>query len=216
MAKPPSPTPATGSRTRPLLGLLALACVAVVMARVSTRELEEAATMESAPVTVARFRLENREAKLFRPGTSAPFTGLVTDHFAGGRLKLRSAVVDGKLHGESAGWFTNGVPELREYFHRGLPHGPRTTWHANGQKRSEGRLEAGRQQGTYRQWHEAGLLAVEAEFTDGKPHGLSRAWYPSGCLKAEALMAHGEVDARHVYPDGARREPTLLVGTARP
>lgn len=209
-------TPTPGSRTRSLLRLLALAGVVVAMSYVSTRDLEEATTMEFPPLSVARFRLETRAGKLFRPGTNAPFTGWVTDHFVGGKLKLRSAVVDGKLHGESAGWFTNGVPDLRESFQHGLPHGTRTTWHANGQKHSEGQLVAGQQQGVYRQWHESGKLAAEAEFSAGKPHGISHAWYPDGSLKAEALMAHGEVQARHVYPDGTRWKPTLIPGTRTP
>ena len=110
----------------------------------------------------------------------------------------------------------SGAPELLEHFQRGVPEGSRVTWHANGQKRSEGRLVAGQQQGLYRQWDEEGNLAAEAEFESGKPHGLSLAWYPSGCLKAEVMMKHGVVQARHVYPDGARREPALLAGNPIP
>lgn len=216
MNQPLSPTPVPAARTRPMLWLLALAAGVVVVAQVSMRKLEEAGAIESAPAAVARFRLEQREGKFFRPGAAGPFTGWVTDHFAGGQLKLRSAVVDGWLHGVSEGWFTNGVPELREHFQRGVPHGARTTWLASGQKRSEGRLVVGQQQGVYRQWHENGKLAVEADFAAGKPHGLSRAWHPDGSLKAEALMHHGEVQARHVYPDGTRWEPALLAGTRIP
>lgn len=204
------------ARTRPLLGWLALAVAVAVVGQMSTRELAEAEGTDSAPASVARFRLEQREGKYYRPGAAVPFTGLVTDHFVGGQVKLRSAMVDGKLQGESTGWFTNGVVELREQFHRGLPHGPRLTWHPDGKPRSDGRLVAGQQHGMYRQWHENGRLAVAAEFAAGKPHGLSRAWYPDGSLKAEALMHHGEVQARHVYPDGTRWEPTLLAGTRIP
>ena len=210
------PTTPPGSRILPLLGCLALAALAVVVAQMSKRELEEAVATESAPAVVARFRLEQREGKFFRPGATSPFSGWVTDHFVGGQLKLRSAVAGGRLHGVSKGWFTNGVPELREHFQRGVPYGARATWHENGQKRSEGQLVAGQQQGVYRQWHENGKLSVEAEFAVGKPHGISRAWYPDGSLKAEALVAHGEVQARHVYPDGTRWEPTLLAGTRIP
>lgn len=216
MNQPLSSTPVPTSRTRPVLWLLALAAGAVVVTQVSTQKLEEAVATQSAPAVVARFRLEQREGRYFRPGTDAAFTGWVTDHFVGGQLKLRSAVVEGRLHGESVGWFTNGVTELREYFQRGLPHGPRLTWHENGKPRSEGRLVAGQQHGVYRLWHENGRLAAAAEFAAGKPHGLSRAWYPDGSLKAEALMHHGEVQARHVYPDGTRWEPTLLAGTRNP
>lgn len=210
-----NPTPPAALRPR-LLGWLMLAVVATIVVQRSTRQLEQAEATEPDSASVARFRLAQREGKWFRPGGSVPFTGWVTDHFAGGPVKLRSAMVDGKLHGESTGWFTNGVVELREHFQRGQPHGLRATFYATGQPRSTGRLAAGQQQGIYRQWHENGKLAVEAEFADGKPHGLSRAWYPNGSLKAEALMNHGEVQARHVYPDGTRWEPTLLAGARMP
>jgi hypothetical protein len=196
-------------RVRWLLGLLALALMAGVMIQLSSRRLPDAGPQVSAPASVARLQLELRDGQFNRPGSDVPFTGWVTDHFKDGTVKLRSAVVDGRLHGESEGWFTNRVLEVREYFQRGLPHGTRMTWHANGQKRSEGELVAGEQQGLYRQWHEDGSLAVEAGFKDGQPHGLSVAWHPSGFLKAEAQMKQGEILSRHTYADGVRRDPTL-------
>lgn len=211
-----SPSTVNAARQRRLLGFLVISALASVLAQMSTRDLAEAEAEKPAPVSVARMRLENRGGRLFRPGARAPFAGWVVDRFSTGEIKLRSAFVDGRLHGESEGWFTNGMREVREQFQRGLPHGTRLTWHPNGQKRSEGQLVAGLQQGLYRQWHENGKLAAEAEFESGKPHGLSRAWYPSGCLKAEALMSHGEIQTRHVYPDGDRREPTLLAGNRTP
>lgn len=204
------------SRLRPLLWTLALAATVAVVAHASTRAVADAEATETAPPCVARFRLEQRVGRFYRQNVAAPFTGWVTDHFKGGAVSLRSAVVYGQLHGLSEGRFTNGVVEVSEHFSHGLPDGTRTTWHPNGKKRSEGRLVAGQQQGTYRQWTEQGTLAAEAEFKGGKPHGLSRAWHPSGCLKAEALMKHGEVVTRHFYPDGEQREPTLLAGTPTP
>lgn len=204
------------SRLRPLLWILALAITAVVVTHASTRAVAEAEATETGPASVARFRLEQRVGRFYRPHEATPFTGWVTDHFKDGAVSLRSAVAYGQLHGLSEGRFTNGVVELSEYFSHGLPDGTRTTWHPNGKKRSEGRLVAGKQEGTYRQWTEQGTLVAEADFKDGKPHGISRAWHPSGCLKAEALMKHGEVVTRHFYPDGERREPTLLAATPAP
>jgi len=203
-------SPAMQRRTRFWLALLGLAVVVGVV-EVSMRTRDAAESTVGAPVSVARFRLENKAGQLFRPGSAAAFTGWMTDHAPDGKVRLRTAVVDGRLHGISEGWATNGTLELRESFHCGLPHGSRMTWHPNGQKRSEGQLVLGQQQGIFRQWTVNGALAAEAEFKDGKPHGLSRAWFPSGCLKAEALMNHGELVTRHFYPDGEQREATLLV-----
>ncbi len=212
----PPPAGRAPSRVRPLLCWLALAALAAGVVHLSKRAWVEAEGRPSAPVSVARSQLENRDGRLHRQGAADAFSGWMTDPFPSGTVRLRSAVLDGQLHGESTAWFTNGVVELREQFQRGLSHGPRLTWHASGQKRSEGFLEAGQQQGVYRQWHENGKLAVEAGFAAGKPHGLSRAWHPDGSLKAEALLNHGEVQVRHVYPDGTRWEPTLMAATPTP
>lgn len=216
MDTPKSKTMKPASRAWALGGLLTLAVALAALVHASTRALTEAEATEAAPASVARFRLEQRLGRFYRPGEATPFTGWVTDHHKGGAVSMRSAVVYGQLHGWSEGRFTNGVVELSEQFVRGRPEGTRTIWHPNGKKRSEGRLVAGQQQGTYRQWTEQGTLAAEAEFKDSKPHGISRAWHPSGCLKAEALMKHGEVVTRHFYPDGVQREPTLLAGTPTP
>ena len=197
------------SRLRSLLWLFACAAAASLLAYAATRYLNQVEASKPAQRTIARFRLEERNGLFHCRDTGLPFTGLMTDHYKDGTVKLRSTVVEGQLHGVSEGWFTNRSTEVREYFRRGVPHGTRTTWHDNGQKRSEGTLIAGLQDGTYRQWHPDGSLAVEAEFTKGKPDGLSLAWHPSGFLKAEARMKSGTIQARHTYPDGIRRESTL-------
>jgi hypothetical protein len=194
--------------------LIALFALAAVAALFSMRRLAQVEADGPALASAPRFRLETRGGRLFRIGESMAFSGWVTDHYTNGAVRLRTGVAEGRLHGVSEGWHENGALELREHFEKGVPHGTRATWHANGQKRSEGQLVMGRQQGMYRQWDEEGRLMAEAEFAAGKPHGLSRAWHPSGCLKAEALMRHGEIEVRHVYPDGARREPALLAGAA--
>jgi antitoxin component YwqK of YwqJK toxin-antitoxin module len=207
------PNTQTTARKRRLAGLLVLTVLASVLAHNSSRDLTDAQANKPEPVSIARARLVNRDGRFYRLGSQIPFTGWMTDCFPAGGLKLRSSVSGGRLHGESVGWFTNGVREVCEHFQRGIPNGARITWHLNGQKRSEGLLVNGEQQGAYRQWHDNGTLAAEAEFEAGKPNGFSRTWYPSGCLQAEALMNHGEIQIRHVYPDGDRREPTLLAGS---
>ena len=162
--------------------------------------------------SVERSQLEVRDGLFFLPSTSDPFTGMITDRWPDGTLRLSSTVVAGQLHGESLGWFTNGVPELQEEFQKGAVHGLRTTWFPNGQMRSQGRLVAGKQDGVYRQWNEQGVLTTEAFFEAGHPHGLSRAWHADGSLKAEVRMNQGQVQERHVYPPGTRWEPSAGTG----
>ena len=161
-------------------------------------------------VSVERPSLELRDGVWYLPNQAQPFSGYVLDHDSAGRLRVRSAVFNGRLHGDSIGWDTNGVPELQETFREGIPEGTRITWYPSGRKRSEGSLVNGQQQGIFRQWDETGSLSVEAEFVDGKPHGMSRAWHPDGSIKVEALMHGGLVQVRHVYAPGARWEPAVV------
>ncbi len=160
--------------------------------------------------TVSRDLLEQRDGRFFWRGTSNAFTGWITDHFESGEVRLRSAVVDGRLHGISEGWSTNGVRNLEEDFLDGRPHGRRTTWHANGQKRSEGQLLLGQQEGLYRLWNDDGTLSTEASFAMGKPHGTSRVWYPSGFLKSEVVMDQGTLRSRQDFQDGEHPGPAIL------
>lgn len=180
------------------------------------RRSPDATLAFSSDVAMERKGLELRDGRFHVPGSAKPFTGWLLDHYADGSPRCQSAVVDGSLHGESTGWFTNGVVELQEQFQAGLAEGTRTTWHPNGQKRSEGRLHEGRQEGRYQQWDESGRLVAEAEFSDGKPHGLSLAWHADGSLKAEARMHRGEVEERHFYAPGERREPSLMAPNPKP
>jgi hypothetical protein len=211
--KPPETESLTHASWRPAWRwLLALAVLIAVL--VSLRP-QFPAPVVSSDASVERKQLEVRDGRFHVPGAATPFTGQVLDYYTDGSPRLRSAVVEGLLHGESTGWFTDGAVELQEQFQAGFAEGTRTTWHPNGQKRSEGQLREGRQQGRYQQWDESGRLTAEAEFTDGKPHGLSLAWYADGSLKAEAWMRRGEVQERHFYAPGERREPGLMAHNAK-
>jgi antitoxin component YwqK of YwqJK toxin-antitoxin module len=212
--KPTETESFTPALRRPAWGwLLALAALIALLVSLRHRSSAPAVSLDA---SVERKELEIRDGRFHAPGASMPFTGWVLDYYTDGSARLQSAVVDGRLHGESTGWFTNGAVELQEQFQSGLAHGTRTTWHPNGQKRSEGQLREGRQEGRYQQWDDSGRLVAEAEFSDGKPHGLSLAWHADGSLKAEARMQHGEVQERHFYAPGERREPSLMAPNPKP
>lgn len=190
-------------------GLFLVIATATWIAVSIARRAPETPLPFSSDVVMERKGLELRDGQFHVPGAATSYTGWLLDHYADGSPRVQSAVVNGRLHGESIGWFTNGAVELREGFQAGLAEGLRTTWHPNGEKRSQGQLREGRQEGLYQQWDESGHLMAEAEFSAGKPHGLSLAWYADGSLKAEARMVQGEVEERHFYAPGERRKPSL-------
>jgi hypothetical protein len=205
LANPPAEThPGRLPRLSGLLGLV-LVALAIGFAWTWIRDRQRQAV-----VSVDRASLEVRDGVWYVPNQTQPFCGYVLDHDTAGRLRVRSAVFNGRLHGDSVGWDTNGVPELQETFREGIPEGTRITWYPSGRKRSEGSLVNGLQQGTFRQWDEAGGLSIEAQFVDGKPHGMSRSWHPDGSIKVEALMHRGTIQVRHDYAQGVRWEPAVV------
>lgn len=151
---------------------------------------------------------------LLREATNQPFSGWVTEHYATGTRRSRSRVVDGRLHGLSEGWHTNGVRQIQEHFAAGLSEGLVTKWHPDGTKASEGTARAGKFEGVFRRWHPNGVLAEEISLVAGKPHGLSRSWFPSGSLKAEVTLEAGEVMKQQFWEDG--EQPALAATNLNP
>jgi len=129
----------------------------------------------------------------FRRGDTNPFTGFLTEHYASGGLRSRSAISNGLLHGLSQGWRTNGQLQVEEHFATGVSHGLRTRWFADGTKESEATIERGVIVGMFRKWHTNGVLAQEIMMSNGVPHGLSRAFTPDGALRTEARLSNGVV-----------------------
>jgi antitoxin component YwqK of YwqJK toxin-antitoxin module len=154
---------------------------------------------------------------VLRNETNQPFTGWVTERYASGGLRSRTAVADGRLHGVSEGWHTNGVRQVEEHFEGGVSEGLVRKWHANGAKLSEGTARAGKFEGKFRRWHENGQLAEELVLRTGQPEGVARSWFPSGSLKAEVTLKSGQVLTQKFWQDGEQvAEPVLAeAGGAR-
>ena len=163
---------------------------------------------------VPRAQLVPQQGRLFRAGQSAPFTGWMSETYPSGAKQSRSQVVKGLLEGVSEGWHTNGQCAVKEHFHEGVSHGLRTKWYANGAKMSEVMIVRGKLHGTFRRWHENGTLAEQIEMRQGDAEGPSLAYYPSGFLKAQARLDHGKVCEQRFWPDGARRDPSPVAGSA--
>ncbi len=128
------------------------------------------------------------------------FTGLMIERYPGGALQSRSALREGRLHGVSEGWFTNGVLQVREYFTNGVSHGLRAKFYPDGQKLSEAPVVGGKIDGTFRRWHRGGVLAEEIAMRDNQPHGESHSFHPDGSPKARAVTENGKVIEQHFFP----------------
>jgi antitoxin component YwqK of YwqJK toxin-antitoxin module len=172
----------------------ALVLVAALVWNVRTSEVED--------VEMTLAALDVREDVLFLKASDEQFNGTLIEDYNRAFRKLEIAIVDGRAHGVSQGWFDNGQMEVEEFFVNGISHGVRTRWFPNGSKKSEAPIAEGVISGRFSQWHENGVLAAVVPMLDGKSHGVAEAWYPSGALKSRVLFAEGVASEKEFFEDG--------------
>lgn len=129
---------------------------------------------------------------MFASGATNPFTGAVVEYYSNGKLKSKTEVETGKLHGVSHGYFTNGQMQVEEFFTNGVSHGIRKKWHLDGTLLSEGEIIAGQFHGAFKKYHENGKLAQEVMLSNGVPHGISRSWDTNGSVLNTVEMRNGK------------------------
>jgi antitoxin component YwqK of YwqJK toxin-antitoxin module len=161
----------------------------------------------SVALEVPRNELTLRDGRLYLTNGIAPFRGIMIDAYPGGAISSRSEVVDGKLHGLSEGWHTNGQLQVVEHFREGVSHGARTKWRADGSKLSEAQIVQGKMEGMFRTWHENGELAEEMQMSAGAVHGSARAFYPSGYMKTLARLTNGSLLEKSEWKDQEMKAP---------
>ena len=83
-------------------------------------------------------------------------TGIVTQAYEDGQLKLEANYKDGQEDGLYK------------------------TWYENGQLRFEANYKDDERDGLYRKWYENGQLRFEANYKDGELDGLSKTWDENG------------------------------------
>jgi antitoxin component YwqK of YwqJK toxin-antitoxin module len=194
-------------RPAPLVALFGIALAAFVWWAV--RSGDSTPALRSVPHDL----LVRRDGLFFEADGTNRFTGFVTENHPSGEPKSRSAVADGRLHGLSEGWHTNGVRQIEEHFAAGLSHGLRTKWHPNGQKASEAPVVSGEIEGVFRRWHENGALAEEITLVRNVPNGPARSWHPDGSLKATATMKDGQIVQQKFYAEGEQPAGQDLAAT---
>ena len=148
---------------------------------------------------VSRESLVLKDERLYLTNAPTPFTGIVLERYPDGVVRSRSGVKEGKLQGESRGWYPNGQLQVLEHFEAGVSHGVRTKWHENGERQSEAQIVRGVIEGVFRRWHPEGGLAEEIPMKAGQPDGLAKSFNPDGSPKAEAVLNAGQVVTQRFF-----------------
>jgi len=188
------------SRWRKRLLLTVFAALGIVLCFWSGRL--SVTPLQALELTGARVKLE--DGRLLRRDNNEPFTGFLIERYEDGKLKSRSAISNGLMHGLSEGWHTNGTLQISEPFLNGVSHGTRVKWHPNGQKLSEATVVHGQLHGPFRRWHENGKLAEEMVLKSGAPDGKAVSYFPSGYIQAETTLSNGVLVHQAHWKDGER------------
>ena len=125
----------------------------------------------------------------------APKNGLHTEYHDNGQKLSETNYKDGKLHGATTTWYSNGQLRYREHWINNVPNaGKETSWYENGQKRYEVNHKHEQWHGKFLIWNEHGqeiqngifkndfmITMTETEYTDLN-HILSIANFKNGWL----------------------------------
>ena len=156
------------------------------------------------PRSLPRSELDLRDGMLYARGETQPFQGQLVAHYSDQTRKVAIDVKDGRLHGRSLGWYSNGQMEVEEQFVAGVSHGARTRWHENGNRKSLAQIEQGKVVGLFTEWHENGQKAVEMTLRDGQPDGIVEAWHSNGELKSRLRYENGAQVEKLVWENPPR------------
>lgn len=108
----------------------------------------------------------------------------------GGWTETRAMYRQGRPHGVSTTWSTNGI-KLSEWR---FPDGKCKSWYENGKLESVRHFKDGEYHGSFVTWYEDGTKR-ENLFRMGQAHGTSRGWHANGNMKWEAKYNMGELVA---------------------
>lgn len=165
--------------TNPLSALFAVALITAFSAPRSVEVNLDASATE----------FVSRNGTLFRSGSA--FTGRTIERYANGSPKREARYHQGKLDGDSRGWFASGQLEYSRPYSSGLEQGVHRGWYENGTRRFEYHFTDGVAHGLSVQWYSNGRKYTQFQFDKGYEAGQQQMWNPDGTLRANYVIKDG-------------------------
>ena len=135
------------------------------------------------------------------------FSGVGYSNYKNGWPKKENNIKDGKLHGESKGWYENHQLKMEGNFKNGLKDGLWKYYYENGQLKAEENYKDGKGDGLFKDYYKNGQLETEYQMTKGVINGFIKMWYESGQLKMEGESKNGLKDGlRKIYYENGQLE----------
>ncbi len=151
-------------------------------------------------MAVAQDQLQRRADGLWYLGNAAaPYTGKAErTHFDGTRIsKLHYR--NGRQHGPSKFWYTNGKPRSEFHYADGKLDGNSTYYYKDGGIQNLTTYRTGILHGPTIDWWPNGNKSFEEHYANGIPNGTWRGWWPNGKLASEKMYRNRSLVSRREW-----------------
>lgn len=119
-----------------------------------------------------------------------PYTGVFTEYWPNGNLKMELPIKKGLKDGQANLYFENsGKNEIRS-FKGGKMHGTWVTWNEKGTKIAEANYLNGKKHGKWLIWDDNGILRYDMTYKKGDKTGTWLMWDEEGKIIME--KSHGK------------------------
>lgn len=137
------------------------------------------------------------------------YTGIISDRYANGILKLWKSLMNGKAEGLWLEWYPDGTLRYRSYWKNDLGHGRWEYFHPNGKLRSESFYIEDIAQGIYRTYFDNGQLESDGSYLKGKKDGVELIYDKSGTLLKRNFYDNGNmvIDQPTFFESGKFADP---------
>ena len=109
-----------------------------------------------------------------------PFSGSIISKYQSDTLKCIASYYQGKRHGVTKTFFTNGKLESERNYKNGIGYGRHFGYWENGNMKFDFIYYYDKREGLQKQWYENGNQYYELSFTDDKENGMQKAWRENG------------------------------------
>jgi antitoxin component YwqK of YwqJK toxin-antitoxin module len=109
-----------------------------------------------------------------------PFSGYIKSTYNSNILQSIGSYLQGKQHGTTQTFFTNGKLETERNYRNGIGYGRHFGFWENGKMKFDFMYFNDKREGVQKQWYVSGNPYYELTFADDKENGMQKAWRENG------------------------------------
>lgn len=140
---------------------------------------------------------ENDEKGFFQKD-NPDFTGAIQLLDGYGNVKLKQQYLNGRLHGPSSGYFTDGTLASRCFYENGVKQGKSLFYYPSAALYSLLSYKNGILVGRQEYFYEEGNLKTLLHYLAGKLHGEATFYFTNGVLKRTLTYDHGQREGKEI------------------